>query len=42
MIIVQLFGALASVGVMIVVANAALQAVTYLNETARDVEGPLR
>lgn len=42
MIIVQLFGALASVGVMILVANAALQAVTYLNETARDVEGPLQ
>ncbi len=42
MIIVQLFGALASVGVMILVANAALQAVTYLNESARDVEGPLQ
>ncbi len=42
MLIVQLFGALASVGVMIVVANAALQAVTYLNESARDVEGPLQ
>ncbi len=42
MIIVQLFGALASVGVMILVANAVLQAVSYLNETARDVDGSLR
>lgn len=42
MIIVQLFGALASVGVMILVANAALQAFYYLNETARDADGPLR
>lgn len=42
MIIVQLFGALASVGVMILVANAALHAVSYLSETARDVDGPLR
>lgn len=42
MIIVQLFGALASVGVMILLANAALHAVSCLSETARDVDGPLR
>lgn len=42
MIIVQVFGALASVGAMILLANAAMQALAYMNEAARDVDGPVR